>query len=66
MSCEILDTVRAAKKNWKLACPKVCGAETDCPLINDDQVFPPTEIPPISKNVFVLKNLQEGEPGLVK
>ncbi len=50
---------RVAKKNRRLACPKVCGAEADCPFIDDDQVFPPTDIPPISTNKFVLKNIQE-------
>jgi hypothetical protein len=65
MVCEILEAVRAAKNDWKLKCTESCEKNLECPFAGDDKAFPPTKLPPVSENVFVLQNLPEDNPIVV-
>jgi hypothetical protein len=44
MGCEILDAVKVTFGNPRLGCAERCKAEDICPFVNNETLFPKTEI----------------------
>lgn len=62
MACEILEAARVAKNDPSLTCLKECMQEGLCRFADAnsaEQVFPRTQLPALTENVFVQQNLQE-------